>query len=146
MTEWPPFLHFFIWRSRASFLHFLGSPLTAGAKKYSLRIPGSRQAIVISHKKEAAPDCDTPIFHTIRGYFFVFLVSNILATSLSADFSLLCRSRDSQSASSNGFSSPSSKVRHAFGRRSRWRIPSSCIRFPFLGSFLYVTDLHPLWL
>ena len=46
----------------------------------------------------------------------------------------------------NGFSSPSSKVRHAFGRRSRWRIPSSCIRFPFLGSFLYVTDLHPLWL
>ena len=37
------------------------------------------------------------IFHTVRGYFFVFLVSNILVTSLSSDFLPLCRSRDSLS-------------------------------------------------
>ena len=97
-------------------------------------------------KKKQPLTVTRPIFHTVKGYFSVFLVSSILVTSLSADFLLLCRSRDSQSASSCGVSSPSSKVRHAFGRRSRWRIPSSVLRFPFLGSFLYVTDLHPLWL
>ena len=38
-------------------------------------------------KKEAALDCDThPISHTVKGYFSVFLVSNIMATSLSSDF------------------------------------------------------------
>ena len=43
-----------------------------------------------------------PIFHTVKGYFSLFLVSNILATSLSSDFLPLCRTRDSLSAFSMG--------------------------------------------
>ena len=50
-------------------------------------------------KKKQPLTVTRPIFHTVKGYFFVFLVSSILVTSLSTDFLLLCRSRDSQSAS-----------------------------------------------
>ena len=69
----------------------------AAAEKHKKEPPlGSRQNWA---KKEAALDCDPQIFHTAKGYFSTFLVSSIMVTSLSSDFSLLCRSRDSQSAS-----------------------------------------------
>ena len=87
------------WESRLSFAMRRRGPF--GHKKNSPRAGADRRTGFWAKKakKEAALDCDThPIFHTVKGYFSVFLVSNILATSLSTDFLLLCRFRDSQSA------------------------------------------------
>ena len=59
---------------------------------------GDGIGVVYRQKKKQPLTVTRPIFHTVRGYFSVFLVSNILATSLSADFLPLCRTRDSLSA------------------------------------------------
>ena len=67
-----------------------------------LRIKSFSSGLLIKQKKKQPLTVTRPIFHTVKGYFFVFLVSSILVTSLSTDFLLLCRSRDSQSASNLG--------------------------------------------
>ena len=71
-------------------------------EKGPLRIKSFSSGLRIRQKKKQPLTVTRPIFHTVKGYFFVFLVSSILVTSLSTDFLLLCRYRDSQSASNLG--------------------------------------------
>ena len=77
-----------------------------------------------------------PFFHTVRGYFSVFLVSNILVTSLSSDF-CCCVVTGTRNRHIVGVLCPILKSEVLLGRRSRWRIPSSFHTLPIHGPCLY---------